>query len=339
MEPYKDQQDAVLAAVKHGRGTISMPTGTGKSVTMALLVNALQVRTLIIVPTLALKNQLRESFTAFFGSLNNITIENIDSGKLNTASDYDCLIIDEAHHVAASTYRKLNKRAWGKIYYRFFFTATPFRSKSNEQMLLESVAGQVIYELTYHQSVDAGYIVPVEAYYVDVPPSVTHANTWAGVYSTLVVQNEARNKIIAQLLATLNTCETPTLCLVKEIKHGENLQALKGIHFANGLNQDTQLYIQAFNRQKINCLIGTTGILGEGVDTKPAEFIILAALGKSKNAFMQQVGRGLRRFKDKASCKVILFKDFSHKWTLAHFKAQVKILKDEYGVIPVKLDL
>ena len=67
--------------------------------------------------------------------------------------------------------------------------------------------------------------------------------------------------------------------------------------------------------------------------------IILAGLGKSKNAFMQQCGRGVRRYGDKQSAKIIIFRDASHKWSLAHFKEQVKILQEEYGVTPAKLEV
>jgi superfamily II DNA or RNA helicase len=54
---------------------------------------------------------------------------------------------------------------------------------------------------------------------------------------------------------------------------------------------------------------------------------------------MQQCGRGFRRYEDKESCKIILIKDSSHKWTKQHFKAQCKILEEEYGVIPLKINV
>ena len=98
--------------------------------------------------------------------------------------------------------------------------------------------------------------------------------------------------------------------------------------------------IDDFNRQKTHpILIGTTGVLGEGIDTRPAEWIIIAGLGKSKNQFMQNIGRGIRVYPGKKSCKVILFKDGSHKWTLKHFKEQCMILKEVYGIVPMRLEL
>lgn len=339
MIPYKEQIDAVRIAIQHHRGTISACTGFGKSVTMALLIEALQVKTLIIVPNNSLKEQLRQSMKEYFGSLKNITIENIDSPSLNKPGDYDCLIIDEAHHVAAKTYRNLNKKFWNTIYYRFFFTATPFRTQDNERILFESIAGRVIYTVNYQTAVDKGYIVPIEAYYIDLPKQRVYGRTWPQVYNELIVNNEYRNRIIAELLTRLST--SSTLCLVKEIAHGLNIQKAltTSVPFVKGENDDNREVITAFSQGHTPVIIGTTGVMGEGVDTKAAEFVIIAGLGKSKGQFMQSCGRGVRRNFNKNSCKIILFRDASHKYTLNHYNAQVRVLKEEYGVKPIKLDL
>jgi superfamily II DNA or RNA helicase len=337
--PYKEQLSIAKVANKYHRGIVSAVTGFGKSIAMALIVNELQVRTLIIVPNLELKRQLTDSFKQYFGDLKNITIENIDSGKLPKCTNYDCLIIDEAHHSAATTYRKLNKTAWKSIYYRFHFTATPFRSQSEEQILFESVAGLIIYEVDYKTAVVEGYIAPLEAYYIEVPKTKVRGQTWAQVYSELVTNNEAKNKIIADLLLNLQEAGKSALCLVKELRQGENLRKLTDGFFANGENEDTKHLIKMFNETKLKTLIGTVGVLGEGTDTRPCEFVIIAGLGKSKPQLMQNCGRGFRRFAGKDSCKIILIYDPSHKWTKAHFKEQIKIIEQEYGVVPVKLDL
>lgn len=342
MIPYPEQIEAVEVAYKRQQGIISVCTAVGKSLIIGLLIQKCQVKTLIIVPSLELKEQLSSTLKSWFGSLNNITIENIASSQLSKLTDFDCLIIDEAHHSAAKTYRTLNKKSWNKIFFRFFLTATPFRANSDENLLMQSITGPVIYDLPYRRAVELGYVCPVEAYYVELPPTEVNGNTWAQVYSQLVVNNLNRNCIIANLLINLWNNSSKALCLVKEIKHGDNIveclpEAV--VPFTNGEDEVTRHYIKEFKNGHIDCLIGTNGVLGEGVDTKPAEYVIIAGLGKSKNAFMQQVGRGLRLYPGKDSCKVIIFKDPSHKFTLRHFNAQVKILKEEYGIIPTKLNI
>lgn len=337
--PYEEQLKAVEACYEYEQGIVEMPTGSGKSITMALLVNKLQLKTLIVVPNLELKRQLRESFTRYFGNLDNIRIENIDSKSLKTCTDFDVLIIDESHHVAAQTYLDLNKNNWGSMYYRYFFTATPFRSNKEEQILFKSLAGELIYRLDYHTAVEKGFIVPVEAYFIDIPKNKNYATHWATMYSELVVNNKVRNDIIVNLLSALKSENKSTLCLVKEIKHGNTLSSAASIFFANGQDENSPDLISFFSHDKIKTLIGTTGVLGEGVDTKPCEYVIITGLGKSKTQFLQQCGRGVRRYPGKESCKVIIFRDASHKWTLAHFREQCRILKEIYDIEPIKLDV
>jgi superfamily II DNA or RNA helicase len=265
----------------------------------------------------------------------------VDSVTKLKNHSYNCVIIDEFHHSGAKTYRKLNDKFWNHIYYRLGVTATPFRSQEEETILLESVLAEVIYKITYEQAVEKGYIVPVDAYYIDVPTTQSAKNlpnNWKAVYNALVVNNEPRNNQIHELLLKLHAHKLSTLCLVKEIAHGEILGANGAFPFVNGQNDERHL-IEGFSQGKIKTLIGTTGIIGEGIDTKPCEYVILAGLGKSKNAIMQQVGRGVRKFGDKESCKVIIFNDRSHVWTRRHYQEQVKILKEEYGVIPARLEL
>lgn len=336
--PYEEQKAAIEAlCASNGRGICRATTGLGKTLIMALLVDKLQLKTLIVVPNLGLKRQLTEVFAGYFGDLKNITIENIDSEKLKCKGDYDLLIIDEAHHAAAKTYRQLDKKFWDTIYYKFCMTATPFRSNEEEQLLMEGLTSKVLYSISYEQAVKLKAIVPVEAYYYDLPKLKTEAHTWSQVYSELVVNRKDRNKIISDLLLSLHQAQISSLCLVKEISHGHRICLPLSLDFANGQEDDCADLITGFNSQRITTLVGTVGVLGEGIDTKPAEYIIIAGLGKSKNQFMQSVGRGVRRYKNKESCKVILFRDPSHKYTLRHFNAQVKYLKEEYGVIPVKL--
>lgn len=337
--PYPYQQEALNVVSTRKRGILSIATGCGKSFLISMILERQKLRTLIIVPNLELKRQLTASLTSELDSMEGVTVDNIDSNRLTDASQYDCLIIDESHHTAAKTYHKLNKTAWNHIQYRYFLTATPFRNNSEETILFESIAGEVIYELPYVTAITAGYIVPVEAYYVDVDEKETDGETYAEVYRDLVVTNESRNLKIGVLLARLANANLSTLCLVKEIAHGKKLSELTGIHFAHGMDTESRAGIKDFSQGRINSLIGTTGLVGEGVDTKPCEWVVIAGLGKAKSAFLQQVGRAVRKYPGKESAKVIIFRDKSHRWTRKHFNLQKRILLDYYGVSVVRLDI
>lgn len=342
--PYPDQINASLTCLKT-RGIIVAPTGVGKSAIVALIIDQLQVPTLVVVPSLELKRQLIQSLKTWFGEdkvgkgkpIYVANVDSLDDSKVQKG--YDCVVIDEFHRSGAKSYRKLNKKAWSGIYYKFGLTATNFRSQENERLLLESVLSEVIYQISYQDAVAKHYIVPMEAYFLEVPRTKITGKTWAQVYSELVVNNQVRNHILSELLLKIHTNNSSTLCLVKEIKHGEILRQLTDGFFAHGESEDTPHLIKMFNSGKLRTLIGTTGVLSEGVDTKPTEIVIIAGLGKSRNQLVQSCGRGFRIYPGKTSCKIILIKDDSHKWSKAHFKEQCRILKEEYNVIPAKLNL
>jgi superfamily II DNA or RNA helicase len=333
--PYEAQEIAVRKCYVYGNGGIVMPTGTGKSLVITMLIDRMRVKTLVVVPTLEIKKQLQATIDHYFGKNDYIRIENIDSSALPKLKDYDMLILDECHHAVAKTYHKLNKTAWRDIYHRYFFSATFFRNQPHETMLFEAICGQKLYELTYTQAVKSDIIVPIEAYYVNVPKTATEAYTYREVYDTLVVDNAPRNGIIAGLLEALKG--KSTLCLVKEIEHGRILSEMTGVPFVSGQDEESRVYIRQFNSGGIKQIIATTGVMGEGVDSKPCEYVIIAGIGKAKSSFMQQVGRAVRRYEGKESAKVIIFNDKSHKFTRSHFKTETKILLDSYGVKPVLL--
>ena len=335
--PRDSQWDAFFRAIEFHRGVIRMPTRSGKSLVMGMIINALKIKTLIVVPSVGLRDQLRKDMLEWFGETPNIVIENIDSPALKTLKDFDMLILDEAHHAAAKTYRELNKKAWGKIYFRFFFTATPFRSNSEEQLLMESVTGKVIYSMSFQDALAEGCVVPVEAYYVDVPDVEIDSNHWRTVYNLGVVHHEARNGIISSLMTALAAAGKSVLTLVREIPHGKAIEGSTGFPFANGQDGLVRMRILEFNLKETLGLTGTVGVLGEGMTLPPCEYVLIAGGGKSRIQFMQNVGRALGKYPGKESAKIILFRDRSHKFLRRHFNAQLKTLREEYGVVPARL--
>lgn len=336
-KPHDWQVAATDFIVQKHRGIISATTGSGKSLVIALIASRLNLRTLVVVPSIEIKEQLIGQLVSYFGHTHDIQVYNVAAPILKKKTDFDVLIVDEAHHVASKTYRDLNKNAWKDIYYRVYLTATPFRNKTEETLLFEGIAGTEKFTLGYKKAVSCGYVVPVEAYYFESPKQKTDALTWQEVYSELVVNNKIKNQLISNLLSGLKGKNV--LCLVKEIKHGQILSEMTGIPFINGQDEESRDYIRQFNSGAIMAVIGTEGVLGEGVDTKACEYVIIAGAGKAKSSFLQKVGRCIRTYPGKESGKVILIQDKSHKFLSRHFKTQYDIMISEYDTTPIKLEI
>jgi superfamily II DNA or RNA helicase len=92
------------------------------------------------------------------------------------------------------------------------------------------------------------------------------------------------------------------LILVDEVAHGTELSKNLGIPFATGEDKNSQDYVDQLNAGKVPGLVGTSGKVGEGTDTKNVDVLILADFTASKGPVIQAVGRSLRKqgTKDKA---------------------------------------
>jgi superfamily II DNA or RNA helicase len=133
-----------------------LPTGFGKTVLFVELIEALNLRTLIAVPTTQLIDQTEESFQDFaedlevgkiyekakeFGRQVTIItyqslIPKVKSGEINPG-DFDCLILDEAHKALGpetmKTIQKFDKAV------KLGFTATPdYSEEKGVSALLET---------------------------------------------------------------------------------------------------------------------------------------------------------------------------------------------------------
>jgi len=343
--PYPEQTLGAEAAYKRGQGVIVAPTGFGKSRLILEILHRLQVPTLIVVPKVGLREQLSATIEEAFGKNHKIQVKNIDALDPKThVANYDCVIVDEYHHEAAKTYRALNKKCWNKVFYRFGLTATNFRADPQERLLLESMLSDIIFQVSDADAVKKGYICPIEAYYIDLPPVPCDPNTYAQGYSELVLHREDRNHHIAELCVNFLMAQRSALFLVKQVDHGERLQQLilekHGIHvpFAHGKNEETPALIEAFSKGEIPVLIATS-VVGEGTDTRAAEWVVLAGgIGTSPGQLMQWWGRTRRKYPGKDSGKVLAFRDPSHKWFRKQFNIFKKTLKEQHGVLPVKID-
>ncbi|MHA1505707.1 MAG: DEAD/DEAH box helicase [Candidatus Asgardarchaeia archaeon] len=171
--------------VKNGyRGVIVLPTGSGKTYVALKAISSLNLKSLIVVPTIDLLNQwkdtivenlnIKKSDVGIFGGgkkeIKPITVITYDSAYLNVerlGDVYGLLIFDECHHLPSRYYRKIAECSISWM--RMGLTATPERSDGLHTYLKELI-GDVVYRLSPRELSKGGYIAnySIERYYVNL---------------------------------------------------------------------------------------------------------------------------------------------------------------------------
>lgn len=334
------QKTAARKLQEEGRGIVVMPTGTGKTVTIARMIWDLSVsKVLIVTPSKRITAMMLKTMEKYFGKgkvaklstksgrlekpINIVNIQALVKIDPNVFADLDAVFIDEFHHSAADTYREVNLNHLKRCYFRIGLTATNFRNDGAD-IALESVLSHVLYEYSIEQAIKDKVIHQPDFDIVEFQHGREY-NSWQECYKEGVVQNVERNKLIAEIVEHYK--DRHVLVLVKEIEHGEALKALiPNSMFINGQETDTvqDRMMEQFHSGKVKVLIGTS-VIGEGVDLPIADTLVMAGGGKARSAIMQNVGRILRLYPGKESAILVDIDDIDVDWLSDHSLARQEV--------------
>ena len=162
IEPRDYQQAALDAWRDHGRrGSVVLPTGSGKTFLGIQAIADAGVATLVVVPTIDLMNQWHATLTNAFGDqlpdgvgvlgggshdVTAFTVTTYDSAYryIDDYGDrFGLLVVDEVHHLPAPSYQRIPEMTIAP--YRLGLTATYERADGNHEVL-EELIGPVVYE-------------------------------------------------------------------------------------------------------------------------------------------------------------------------------------------------
>jgi superfamily II DNA or RNA helicase len=317
------QREAVAAMQRRVQGTILSPCGSGKTQMGVAAIATIRQPALILVHTHDLAEQWRERIAMILGltaglvaggesSIEPITVATVQTlSRMEPAAleelglRFGTVVVDECHHICASTFRHVIAHLPGK--YRFGLTATPER-EDGLTPLLELCIGPQLFAIDQDELVALGYLQRPEVRFLesrftfDYDGPEDHHELMAAL-----VEDEARNQLILdQVLADARAGHT-VLVLTGRVNHCEHLSARiarAGVKagFLTGSvgKKDRRALLEAFREGSLPVLVAST-VADEGLDVPRLDRIVLAYPSRAKGRITQRLGRLMRPHPDKAA--------------------------------------
>jgi superfamily II DNA or RNA helicase len=314
------QEEALHKASSSWRGILNLATGLGKTKTAVGIVKHFRKRSLIVCPNVSIAKQFYAELVEAFGSSK---VGFIGDGKFKPAAltvgiaqsvvnkidlikeqNLGLVIFDETHHTPASTFYAVAKGLAG-VGRMYGLTATAYRSDGKD-VLITGACGPVLIERDAKWGIASGWLA--QPYFIvrkveTIGPDIK--NDKLKNYRAHVLRSQEMNDRIVSDAAAFIKAGKPTLILVDQIEHGEAISSALGVPFANGRDNNSPELVEDFNFSKIIGLVATDGVVGEGVDTRSVEVLILANFVAAKGGVMQAVGRALRKTENKTKAIVL----------------------------------
>ena len=336
------QDEAVSLMLDSHRGLINFATGLGKTLTAIYAVRKLKKRTLILCPGTGIADNFYNELVAAFGEdkvgyfgdgkkkIRDITVGIAQSvnNHIQKFKDHDLglMIVDEVHHIPATTFYTIAQELGGigRIY---GLTATDFRADGKDVMITAGV-GKVLISRDLIWGIKNQWLRDP---YIIVRDIHTHGRDFKGDknknYKEHVLHNFFLNKQLIEDINKFLKAGLSVLCLVDEVAHGEAIATAVGLPFATGKDKASGGYVKELNGKKIAGLIGTAKYIGEGVDTKNVDVLVMAHFAASKGIIWQSLGRGLRIFEGNNKLIVLDYKPLGSTMLSRHADARIALYK------------
>jgi len=328
------QQQAASAMLKKDFGTLTSPTGSGKTIIALYMIAKRRQAALIVVHTKDLAFQWIDRIESFLNIPAN-EVGLIGGGKKKIGkkitvalvqSLYKCadevapsigyLIVDECHRCPSRTFTEAVTCFDSR--YMMGLSATPWRRDKLSKLIFWHL-GDVHHKVNPSVLVKKGHVLPAEIIIktTDFKPYYDPVNEYSKMLSELTA-DDMRNHLIASDVA----CEvqgSPGVCLVlsDRKKHCDNLRAILQYKFkidADLLTGDLtesqrKGVMERLNQGKVKVLIATGQLIGEGFDCRDLSTLFLATPIRFNGRVIQYMGRVLRPAPGKSKARVFDYVD------------------------------
>jgi len=263
---------------------------------------------------------------------------------LALSEDYfDYIVIDEVHHISASSYRSVLEHFNPKIL--LGLTATPERHDGTD--ILCDFCNVIAAEIRLPEAINQRHLSPFQYFAIDDDTDLTKISWSKGRYDIaelthLYTYNDQRVLRILQSLdevvTDISQMRALAFCVSKE--HAKFMAQKFTLHnIACGVltsdnSKDREIQQQRLKSKQINVLF-VVDIFNEGIDIPELDTLLFLRPTESLTIFLQQLGRGLRLTNDKECCTILDFVgnsrpeyDFSHKFRALVGKTNQAIAKE-----------
>ena len=331
-----DQEAAAAAMLHHDAGVLCAPTAFGKTVTAAAMIARRGVNTLVLVHRTELLKQWQERLQAFLdvgkgmvgtigggkakptGKIDIAVMQSLSrQGEVNPlVENYGHVIVDECHHVGATSFDAILKRTKAK--YVLGLTSTPIR-RDGQQPIIFMQCGLIRYTAAKPTS------APHD---LEVVPCLMHKrielSQEAGIQDVFryIANDQERTAAIAIEIERAFKQGRKVLVLTERTEHLDAiLVALADkvpppfvLHgrMSKKLRATLITELDALPPDAPRILLATGKLVGEGFDHPPLDTLVLAMPVSWKGTLQQYAGRLHREHATKTDVRIVDIVDTGH---------------------------
>ena len=341
---------------KKNRLLVSMPTGSGKTIIFSHMARRISSKVLILAHRDELINQTMDKLEIVCPEISigvikaerndfskDVTIASVQTlsrnGRLEQLKDtlFDLVITDEAHHAAASSY----KRIYEKLLYsdnqkHVGFTATANRT---DKIGLDGVFSEIAYHRSILDMIREGWLSDLRCLQISTDISLDDVKTHHGDFAVgnlaSVINTANRNELIVDAYKK-HASDRLVLCFTVNVQHAIALsdafcQAGIASEYITGNTEMSERHdiLKRYHNREIQVLCNCQ-VLTEGYDEPATDCIILARPTKSSLLYTQMIGRGTRTFPEKKDCLILDVADNANKHNIVQFPDLIGAKRKDY---------
>ncbi|MBM4113678.1 MAG: DEAD/DEAH box helicase [Phycisphaerae bacterium] len=333
--PLRDYQLAAVAAIEAAcqrgvrRQLLALPTGTGKTCTFVEVIRRRGGRALVLAHRDELIRQTVAAVERWAGDLTVGVVQgerdDLDAAVVVASvqtlarparlarldGPFRTVVVDEAHHAAAATYRRILDAVTTADTLVLGATATPYRG---DRSPLAELFDEVVYERDILSMIRAGYLCDLRGVRVQLAANFDALHTVAGDFKPGELESvlraaDAPTRIVeaysAHAAGRRALAFTPTVAFAHELARAFTTRGVR----AEALDGDTRLeerraMLRRF-RDGETAVLANCAVLTEGFDEPRADCIIVARPTMSRTLYVQMIGRGTRKCAGKTDCLVL----------------------------------